>query len=136
MSKILNILEGEEKNFTYYSSKGHASTPLEFGQKSIPYGMDEQGGGSSKQPYIETTTNKLSFSIEELTNGLVDISKPANATVDVARMTKWFTQPATNGILFNAKQVHQASLQEKNYQYSIGADKATNPKKTLYNSSK
>ncbi len=129
MSKILNILEGEEKNFTYYSSKGHASTPLEFGQKSIPYGMDEQGGGSSKQPYIETTTNKLSFSIEELTNGLVDISKPANATVDVARMTKWFTQPATNGILFNAKQVHQASLQEKNYQYSIGADLAPNPQK-------
>ena len=68
MSKILNILEGEDKNFRYYSAKGHASTPLEFGQKSIPYGMDEQGGGSSKQPYIESTQPKLSYSIEQLTN--------------------------------------------------------------------
>ena len=131
MSKILNILEGEDKDFRYYSAKGHASTPLKFGQKDIPYGMDEQGGGSSKQPYIERTQPKLSFSIEQLTNSLVDISKAESAVVDVARMTKWFTTPLSNGILFNAKQVHQASLQEKNYQYSIGADKATNPKKTF-----
>jgi hypothetical protein len=129
MSKILNILEGEDKDFRYYSAKGHASTPLEFGQKSIPYGMDEQGGGSSKQPYIESSQPKLSFSIEQLTNSLVDISKAESAVVDVARMTKWFTTPLSNGILFNAKQVHQASLQEKNYQYSIGADLAPNPQK-------
>lgn len=131
MSKILNILEGEDKDFRYYSAKGHTSTPLEFGQKSIPYGMDEQGGGSSKQPYIERTQPRLSYSIEQLTNSLVDISKAENAVVDVARMTKWFTTPLSNGILFNAKQVHQASLQEKNYQYSIGADLNTNPKKTF-----
>jgi len=131
MSKILNILEGEDKNFRYYSAKGHASTPLKFGQKDIPYGMDEQGGGSSKQPYIKTTTNSLTYSVEQLTNGLVNISKPANAVVDVARMGKWFTQPLTHGILFNAKQVHQSSLQEKNYQYSIGADLKTNPDKTF-----
>ena len=131
MSKILNILEGEDKDFRYYSAKGHASTPLEFGQKSIPYGMDEPGGGWSKQPYIERTQGRLSFSIEELTNSLVDISKAESAVVDVARMTKWFTTPLSNGILFNAKQVHQASLQEKNYQYSIGADLGSNPKKTF-----
>lgn len=131
MSKILNILEGEDKDFRYYSAKGHASTPLEFGQKSIPYGMDEQGGGSSKQPYIERTQPRLSYSIEQLTNSLVDISKAENSVVDVERMTKWFTTPLSNGILFNAKQVHQASLQERNYQYSIGADLNTNPKKTF-----
>tara|TARA_Y100000361_G_C11159954_1_gene346634 strand:+ start:449 stop:1918 length:1470 start_codon:yes stop_codon:yes gene_type:complete len=131
MSKILNILEGEDKDFRYYSAKGHASTPLEFGQKSIPYGMDQQGGGSSKQPYIERTQGRLSFSIEELTNSLVDINKQQSAIIDLERMTKWFTTPLSQGILFNAKQVHQSNLQERSYQYSIGADLNTNPKQIL-----
>ena len=131
MSNLKDILEGKRPDFTYYSSKGGTSTSTEFGQKTIPYGDDRPGGGDSKQPYIENTTNKLTFSVEELTSGLVDISKAGNATVDVARMTKWFTTPLSNGIIFNTKQIQQNKLQSQNYLYSIGADSGDDNKLTF-----
>ena len=40
MSNLEKILEGSKPDFTYYTSKGGSSTPTDFGQKSIPYGMD------------------------------------------------------------------------------------------------
>ena len=68
MSKILTILNNGDKDFRYYSSKGGASSPLVFGQKSIPYGMDRISGGYSKLPYIQKTKNAFHFTANKLTD--------------------------------------------------------------------
>ena len=54
MSNLEKILEGSKPDFTYYTSKGGSSTPTDFGQKSIPYGMDRPAMGNSGQPYMKT----------------------------------------------------------------------------------
>ena len=49
---LLQILT-DPKNFKFYAGgKGYVSTPDSFGQKSIPYGKDQYGGGWSKQPFV------------------------------------------------------------------------------------
>ena len=51
---LLQILT-DPQNFKFYAGgRGHVSNAGAFGQKSIPYGNDTQGGGSSGQPYIQT----------------------------------------------------------------------------------
>ena len=49
---LLKILT-DPQNFKFYAGgKGYVSTPDSFGQKSIPYGKDQYGGGWSKQPFV------------------------------------------------------------------------------------
>lgn len=56
---MLKDLLNNPGKFKYYSGgKGSTSTPFTFGQKSIPFGNDRPGGGSSNQPYIISTIPK------------------------------------------------------------------------------
>ncbi len=126
MSKIINILEGNEQGFLYYSSKGGTSSPTEFGQKSIPFGMDQQGGGSSAQPYIGNDSltgglkQKFDSSIEELTNDSLNLSRASSGLVDAERIGRWLTSPPVNGILFTAKNAALALDQKQQREKALG----------------
>jgi hypothetical protein len=75
--------------------------------KSIPFGNDQPGGGSSKQPYIrksidEKTTNPA-YNNEFIIRG--GIEAPFSAVDDVTRLTKYFLDVQNpQGLLFAAKQ--------------------------------
>jgi len=71
--------------------------------KSLKYGRDRPGGGSSNQPYIVTpipnglTANGPDFLLRQ---GALKAS-----LTDVSRLTQWFSDPlSVNGLLFTAKQ--------------------------------
>lgn len=49
---LKNLLTNPGKFKYYNGGKGSTSTPLVFGQKTIPFGKDRPGGGDSNQPYI------------------------------------------------------------------------------------
>jgi hypothetical protein len=56
---MLKDLLNNPGKFKYYGGgKGSTSTPLTFGQKTIPFGNDRPGGGNSNQPYIISTIPK------------------------------------------------------------------------------
>jgi hypothetical protein len=137
MSKILNILEGNEQGFLYYSSKGGTSSPTEFGQKSIPFGMDQQGGGSSAQPYIGNDSltgglkQKFDSSIEELTNDSLSLNRASSGLVDAERIGRWLTSPPVNGILFTAKNAALALDQKQQREKALGT--FNNPLKSALN---
>ena len=107
MSKLLNILTGEE-SFTYYSSKGGSSTPTEFGQRSIRYGNDEFSNGSSNQPYVQTPIPSVldnSVGINDPSDVVIRggaILRGKSAFLDAKRLGKWFT--SVEGGVFVAKQ--------------------------------
>lgn len=72
--------------------------------KSLKYGRDRKGGGSSNQPYITTpipddlTSNGPDFLLRQ---GALQASLD-----DVSRLTKWFSDPlSVNGLLFTTKQI-------------------------------
>jgi hypothetical protein len=72
--------------------------------KSLKYGRDRPGGGSSNQPYITTpipdglTANGPDFLLRQ---GALKAS-----LTDVERLTKWFSDPlSVNGLLFTTKQI-------------------------------
>jgi hypothetical protein len=72
--------------------------------KSLKYGNDRPGGGSSNQPYIVTpipnglTSNGPDFLLRQ---GALKAS-----LTDVERLTKWFSDPlSVNGLLFTTKQI-------------------------------
>jgi hypothetical protein len=72
--------------------------------KSLRYGRDRKGGGSSNQPYITTpipddlTANGPDFLLRQ---GALQASLD-----DVSRLTKWFSDPLSiNGLLFTTKQI-------------------------------
>ena len=75
--------------------------------KSIPFGDDQPGGGSSKQPYIrksliKTPTNPA-YNNEFIIRG--GIEAPLSAAEDVVRLTKYFIDVQNpQGLLFIAKQ--------------------------------
>ena len=76
---------------------------LKTNLKSLKYGNDRPGGGSSNQPYIVTpipdglTANGPDFLLRQ---GALQASLD-----DVSRLTKWFSDPlSVNGLLFTAKQ--------------------------------
>jgi len=75
--------------------------------KSIPFGGDQPGGGSSKQPYIvkpidEETKNPAYYNEFILRGGL---EAPLSALDDVTRLTKYFFDIQNpNGLLFVGKQ--------------------------------
>jgi hypothetical protein len=77
--------------------------------KSLRYGKDRIGGGSSNQPYIKSEIPNNSSSLDR--SGGVDfllrggILTPSRAAKDVSRLTKMFFDfKSPNGVLFTAKQ--------------------------------
>ena len=102
---LLQILT-DPQNFKFYAGgRGHVSNAGAFGQKSIPYGNDTQGGGSSGQPYIQTPIPDGYVNQSEdflLRNGYFN---PRSSIQDVSRLTKmFFDLKSPNGLLFIAKQ--------------------------------
>lgn len=77
--------------------------------KSLRYGKDRIGGGSSNQPYVKTEIPTNSSSLDR--SGGVDFLlrggtlTPSRAIKDISRLTKMFFDfKSPNGILFTAKQ--------------------------------
>jgi len=103
---LLQILT-DPQNFRFYAGgRGHVSNAGSFGQKSIPYGDDTKGGGSSNQPYIKSPIP------DELTSGNPDfllrgglLNNSQTSAQDVSRLTKMFLDTkSTNGLFFTLKQ--------------------------------
>jgi hypothetical protein len=73
--------------------------------KSLKYGQDRKGGGSSNQPYIATPIPEGSTSSSPdflLRNGYLN---PISSVNDVSRLTQmFFDLKSPNGLLFTAKQ--------------------------------
>ena len=73
--------------------------------KSLKYGQDRKGGGSSNQPYITTPIPEGSTSSSPdflLRNGYLN---PISSVNDVSRLTQmFFDLKSPNGLLFTAKQ--------------------------------
>jgi hypothetical protein len=103
---LLQILT-DPQNFRFYAGgRGHVSNAGSFGQKSIPYGDDTKGGGSSNQPYIkspipdELTANPSDYLLR---GGFLNNAQ--TSAQDVSRLTKMFTDTkSTNGLFFTLKQ--------------------------------
>jgi hypothetical protein len=100
--------------------------------KSLKFGADQPGGGSSKRPFIQTpipdnlpADNGPDF----LTRQNAGIIK--NSYIDVERLGRWFTTPA--GLLFIAKQEILSRISVRT-QASVGPfnDGAYNPIFTLF----
>ena len=77
--------------------------------KSLRYGQDRPGGGSSNQPYIKSKIPDNSSSLDR--SGGIDFLlrggtlAPSRAAQDVSRLTKMFFDfKSPNGVLFTAKQ--------------------------------
>jgi hypothetical protein len=88
---------------------------LKTNLKSLRYGHDRPGGGSSNQPYIQVNTkNSFDLATEELgISGGTDYLlrggglTPKRSLQDVSRLGKWGldgTPPGILGLLFTAKQ--------------------------------
>ena len=103
---LLQILT-DPQNFRFYAGgRGHVSNAGSFGQKSIPYGDDTKGGGSSNQPYIkspipdELTANPSDYILR---GGFLNNFQ--TSAQDVSRLTQMFTDTkSTNGLFFTLKQ--------------------------------
>jgi hypothetical protein len=102
----------DPQNFRFYAGgRGHVSNAGSFGQKSIPYGDDTKGGGSSNQPYIkspipdELTANPSDYILR---GGVLNNAQ--TSAQDVSRLTKMFTDTkSTNGLFFTLKQQQLSS---------------------------
>jgi hypothetical protein len=112
MGSFLVKLLTNPEDFQFYAGNsegqvGGVSTANSFGQKSIPFGKDRPGGGSSKQPYIkspikEDLKNPAFYSDFILRGGIL---APIAAAQDTLRLTKYFTDlDNPSGILFATKQ--------------------------------
>ena len=95
-------------DFYYYNSKGQQGGLGNFSAKSLRYGNDRKGGGSSNQPYITTPIPDGDIPSSPdflLRNGYLN---PINSLQDVSRLTKFFSPlgsgASVNGVLFIAKQ--------------------------------
>jgi hypothetical protein len=82
---------------------------LKTNLKSLRYGQDRVGGGSSNQPYIKSKIPDNSSSLDR--SGGVDFLlrggtlTPSRAAKDVSRLTQMFFDfKSPNGVLFTAKQ--------------------------------
>jgi hypothetical protein len=96
--------------------------------KSLKYGNDQRGGGSSNQPYVVTP----------IPDGFADTSpdfllrngylNPLSSIQDVSRLTKLFLDiKSPNGLLFITKQ----QLLERQNPIQINIDRVYNPLNTL-----
>jgi hypothetical protein len=96
--------------------------------KSLRYGNDQRGGGSSNQPYI-TTSIPEGFAPTStdflLRNGYLN---PVSSFQDVKRLSKFFTDTKTpNGVLFTIKQ----QLLERQNPKLVNINRIYNPLGTL-----
>jgi hypothetical protein len=110
--------------------------------KSLKYGNDQRGGGSSNQPYIVTpipdgyadTSPDFILRNGYLSNPISlaqDVSGfiPVNSVQDVSRLTKLFADTKSpNGLLFIAK---QELLERQNVEIPGGFGRVYNPAGTL-----
>jgi hypothetical protein len=112
MGSFLVKLLTDPGDFQFYAGNsegqlGSVSNPTSFGQKSIPFGKDRPGGGSSNQPYIkkpvqEEFKNPAFYSDFLIRGGIL---APLSAAEDATRLTKYFTDINNpSGILFATKQ--------------------------------
>jgi hypothetical protein len=97
--------------------------------KSLKYGNDQRGGGSSNQPYV-TTPIPDGFAPSSpdflLRNGYLN---PVSSLNDVSRLTKWFADTkSASGILFTAK---QQLLERQNVKIPGGFNRIYNPLGTI-----
>lgn len=97
--------------------------------KSLKYGNDQRGGGSSNQPYV-TTPIPDGFAPTSpdflLRNGYLN---PVSSLNDVSRLTKWFADTkSASGILFTAK---QQLLERQNVKIPGGFNRIYNPLGTI-----
>jgi hypothetical protein len=97
--------------------------------KSLKYGNDQRGGGSSNQPYV-TTPIPDGFAPSSpdflLRNGYLN---PISSLNDVSRLTKWFADTkSASGILFTAK---QQLLERQNVKIPGGFNRIYNPLGTI-----
>jgi hypothetical protein len=96
--------------------------------KSLRYGNDQRGGGSSNQPYITTSIPEGYAPTSTdflLRNGYLN---PVSSFQDVKRLSKFFTDTKTpNGVLFTIKQ----ELLERQNPKLVNVNRIYNPLGTL-----
>jgi hypothetical protein len=88
-----------------YATPPAAIAKGSFDQKSLKYGEDRQGGGSSNEPYITTSIpdGYVGTSPDFILRG--GILNPEYVRNDVSRLTKFFADTkSARGLLFIAKQ--------------------------------
>lgn len=129
---LLTILT-DPGNFKFYDSGdlGSVSKNNTFGQKSIPFGKDKLGGGSSNQPFIQSKIG------EPLESGILDsdsiirggLTAPLHAAIDVVRLTKYMVTPS--GLEFIAKQNILSRVAVKTQASGILNEGIYNPLSTL-----
>lgn len=106
---LLQILT-DPKNFKFYAGgPGHTSTANSFGQKSIPYGKDQFGGGWSKQPFVVKSIDVPGSQVEN--TGGPDILLRGGTLItsrildDQSRLSQLLIKPGTTaGTGFTLKQ--------------------------------
>lgn len=137
---LLTILT-DPGNFKFYDSgdlgsvskynSNDVSKKNAFGQKSIPFGKDKLGGGSSNQPFIQSKIG------EPLESGILDsdsiirggLTAPLHAAIDVVRLTKYMVTPS--GLEFIAKQNILSRVAVKTQASGILNEGIYNPLSTL-----
>jgi hypothetical protein len=104
---LINLLT-DLKDFKYYTSKGYTGDGSSPGMKSLKFGNDRIGGGSSNEPYIKTPIpdqiSEFGFLNEDflLRGGSKAIT---NSITDVERLGRYFLDIRNpSGLLFVAKQ--------------------------------
>jgi len=101
---------------------------LQTDLKSLGYGKDRKGGGSSNQPYITTPIPDGNLPTSQdflLRNGYLN---PVSSFNDVKRLSKFFTDTRTpSGLLFTAKQ----ELLERQNPKLVNINRIYNPLGTL-----
>jgi hypothetical protein len=112
-----------------YATPPAAIAKGSFDQKSLKYGNDQRGGGSSNQPYIVTPIpDGFGDTAPDflLRNGYLN---PLSSTQDVSRLTKLFLDTKSpNGLLFITK---QQLLERQNVEIPGGFNRIYNPLGTL-----
>jgi hypothetical protein len=119
-------------DFYYYNSKGQPGGLGNFSAKSLRYGKDKKGGGSSNQPFIQTPIPDESAPTSPdflLRNGYLN---PISSLQDVSRLTKFFSPfgpgASVNGTLFIIK---QELLERQGVNTVDGINRVYNPLGTL-----
>jgi len=119
-------------DFYYYNSKGQPGGLGNFSAKSLRYGKDKKGGGSSNQPFIQTPIPDESAPTSPdflLRNGYLN---PISSLQDVSRLTKFFSPfgpgASINGTLFIIK---QELLERQGVNAVDGINRVYNPLGTL-----
>jgi len=88
-----------------YKSKAGPTYALKYGfnQRSLEFGNDRPGGGSSRQPFIKTQIPSVDSNPKAETGIIGDLQRQiSNRVVDLARITKFLTTP--KGLIFIGKQ--------------------------------